>query len=419
MNQKELDDLIDTLLKSGLVNNKNEAKKMATSMIETSDKVQKEANEKQKESTYNPRMQEKLTEENLNLNQNLNSEADEEAVVPLAEDKKLNDSTWTENTSNKIISNNEIMKTLETIGRQPPKDPNENLTNTEKVVNRYEKIENLYKEKKESGDWLPANPRSNIKYTGNINPTENFGGNNIVENKQEPLNEKPEQEIKEPIREEDVSNNTSNNYPNNNYSKPSENKISPEEYTAMRMSGSLSDLIKQQEVEEKPIETHTQNDDVESLFAQDVEDIKPVVEEKDTSVISNQPHEDINEVREKILEQEVQQNHYQQPKEEQVQQPIVEKPVENNNADLFQEEKPMQYQQPEEKKENLDVTVTESEPEENNSEFLQVKDDIVAPEKPEEEKKEEEKKKGRWTEDELKLKDQIDLSKVFNFGNRG
>lgn len=403
MTTKELDDLIATLMKSGLANSKSEASEMAKKMIDTSQKVQKDTER---------RIHEQGKGINVEHFEEKKEEPIQEEIQEVAVEEPLTSQEWTEKATREIISNNDIMKTLDKIGRQEVKDPNQNLTNTEKTANRYEKIENLYAEKKESGNWLPSTPRAEVKYGSNgVNTS--FNQEPVEEKKeiqqesftQEPeVQQKPilepqnaemdntenenmtsemqtENPISESINTETESQNVETEEPNTESqnvkteSQNAESQISPEDYTAMRMQGSLNDLMTEhQEVPETENSTQT----VESEQEPVQEDFTKEPEVQQESI----PNEPIKE----NIQQEYR-NVESKPKEDA----------------------------------NLDINVTTSE-EENPSEFLQMKDQFAPPKEPEEEieeKPKEEEKKGRWTEEEEKLKEQVDLSKVFNFGNRG
>lgn len=397
MTTKELDDLIATLMKSGLANSKSEATEMAKKMIDTSQKVQKDTER---------RIHEQGKGINVNHFEEKKEEPIQEEIQEVAVEEPLTSQEWTEKATKEIISNNDIMKTLDKIGRQEVKDPNQNLTNTEKTANRYEKIENLYAEKKESGNWLPSTPRAEIKY-GNNNVNASFNQEPVEEKRemqQESFTQDPEVQQK-PILEPqnaEIDNTENENMTSEmqtenpisesintetesqtaeTESQTAESQISPEDYTAMRMQGSLNDLMSENQ-EVPKTENSTQTVESEQEKVQEDFTKEPEVQQES---IPNEP------VQENIPEKENIQQEYRNVESE----PKVDA--------------------------NLDINVTTSE-EEKSSEFLQMKDQFTPPKEPEEEieeKPKEEEKKGRWTEEEEKLKEQVDLSKVFNFGNRG
>lgn len=365
MNQKELTDLTDTLLKSGLANSKSEATRMALKMIETSEKVQQDSEKMQKEL---PSTQ-ILPEEPVEMTQESVEDLDED--VPEIKESK-ND--WSQVASNQITSNNEIMKTLETIGRKENTDPNQNLINTQNAPKRYENIQNLYSQKKESGNWLPSKPRQEVKYTGNNNPSENFSSAPVEAPKNESEFTKPVESVKvsepEPIPEPAPQQSFQNMQ-----QKPA---MTPEEYSATRMQGSLNEMIQEEE------------------------------KEREAELQYQQPSQEPP-----------------MPVEPKVDIPIIQEPVREHVQFAPEEPKRDIPQEPEQTYTPQKQEVENLVPKEPESDFLQIKDDpLPEPENPsapepvasEEPKKEE--KKGRWTEAEEKLRDEVDLSKVFNFGNR-
>ncbi|MGE0793191.1 MAG: hypothetical protein AB7V77_03375 [Candidatus Woesearchaeota archaeon] len=351
MENEELKQLANTLLKGGLAINENEAMRIAKEMYETSNKViaQQNVKKEQKEENemYIPPMPEIKQENKVDVDKYIEQNIKKEEPEPIQEIKKEepkieSKSNWSEKATNTITSNNEILKTIEEIGKKEYKDPNDNFGKNIGPEN-YSKIENFYAAPKKDENWLPSKPREQAPMNQETKPEEpkQFNRSNFVET------EKPKQ-------------------------------ISPEEYSAMRVQNEMS-LSQQYDEEEKRLKAEE-------------EQLKAEIKQEEEQLKAEE-----NKSEEKYSDEEIKQEGNN-----------------NLNDDLHIELNTSEVNNQEKEEENdfLKVKQEETKPEEN----INTNQENQA--KPEETKPEE-KKKSSWTEDELKLKEQVDLSKVFNFSNRG
>jgi len=212
-NNDEINQLAETLIKGGLINNKTEAVRMAKEMISTSGKIiQEQSRGEYRGQTINDMKIPPITEKISPMREEKSFASEERPKSPTNFNNTTN---WTQEASKSILSNNEILKTINDIGRGTgDRDPNSNLTNMEKRPG-FSKIENLYAEPSKGTNWLPAGKRDA--------PDPNFGN----------------MEDKKPVQ--------SSNNSNLNFNINSAKTMTPEEYAARNMSGNLGDMMDKEE----------------------------------------------------------------------------------------------------------------------------------------------------------------------------
>jgi len=380
MDNEEVVQLAETLMKGGLVLNKNEALRMAREMVETTGKVIKQQNVRRTEQNDGrrlPPIMKDLPKEEISVPK---IQPKEDPVVQT----QPKEDNWTQRATNQITSNNEILKTLDEIGKKKLSDPNDSLNGAKSDPANYNKIENFNAPPKQS-DWLPSGNR--FQQNGNLEQNREKMLRDAENRMQNTESRFPQSEnrIRQP---ENRMQNTENRVPQPEFNIPPPGP-SPEDYTSMNMSGSLNDMMAEEEQHER------------NVAIEQAKENEPKFEAPEPPKMDELLDVPMDEIEEKPQFNEDSQ--FESPSQENV---PTDAPVENQDEFLSLKNDDF----------NINVNSGENPPLEENKAEIQP-EISKEEEKPVEEVKEPE-KKSKWTPEEEKLRDQVDLSKVFNFSNR-
>jgi hypothetical protein len=255
MESQEFKILYETLLKSGMAHSENEAKEMAAEMLKVADQVRQNI----------PRVPQEVRGEFKEVDVQMppipkmdrGMEIPKEIIENVVNEKSRNN--WSNQATNKIVSNNEIMKTIEEIGRGKPSDPNANLINHTTpqayMVKKGGEVQNLTAKPKTGTNWLPSTNR--------------------FEERNKDINK-----MNESIQPIDVMTPT-----------PDKPKMSPEEYSAKNMNGNVSSFS----LPSQPIKrTLPSNDDLNKNAPRDRNDFAQFKEENKDHIKDVQPENDFS-----------------------------------------------------------------------------------------------------------------------------